>query len=1304
MKANKEAESGKLIDLVKRLLDREPMKKELDKKSNQIAHFLRENCATETEERIGIFTTTAENKILAMLATLKAGAVSVPLSSQFSREELETIIRSEGIKTILCDTSHIELCNELQWKIEGCDQYLCIDTADVYENIELSTNWLMSEELWDHIGETAVDAASGGGWVSSYTGEAFSEIEMEEFSMNAYTKLEDSLHPDMKVLELGCASGYTLNKIAPKVALYYGTDLSSTIIEHTRKLLEGKGLDNVKLKRLAAHEIEEIEERDFDLIVINGVVQLFHGYNYLRKVIKDCIALLGDKGRIFIGDVMDLDKRDALVRELRQFKEDHKGKGYRTKTDFSSELFLSRNFFRDLLIEEEALTELSISDKIHTVENELTKFRYDLVVSVNKKTKTSAIHQKRKKQFGSTAFENKPADSVFVSVPQDIPAYLKYHRSTDTPCEINRIGLTTVLSADRPELAFFHSAMYPALFSFFPLKTTFDLPWQEEVQEKTWTYWKNTLADLSTDNSYHYTADYHYQLSFDTRDLSVFVQQTNFSFELIFLAVFKILLAKYNVREKAFLAKVYSNSKSLLQDADAYINTLPLSCQVDQHLSIKEYMIALQKHIAEAEEHAEVPLELICEKLFAASPGEVCDAVLMLHKTEDQEAHRMDVELKCFSNVLESVGIESFQEHFRSLLASIARQENTAIKELEYLSKQEQEQLLGTFNNNAYQYEELTVLDLFQQQVEQNPNKTALSFEGKNLSYGELDQLSNRLANYLKHEKKVQENSRIGVMVKRSLESVTGMLSILKAGACYVPIDLKYPKERVEYILEEADIHCILIDEKSWEVNNIETINLQELDLSECSGAPLPRFSQLTEPAFVIYTSGSTGKPKGVVQTHQMLSNLIQWEKTFSGIDAGLNYLQYTSFCFDVSVQDCWFSMCYGGTLFILSEQERMNFPQLINIIETNKIQVLSLPFTVLQTLYSDSYVHLFGKNHIKHLISSGEQLVLSETLKEYLRQNPGIQLHNHYGPSETHVVSAHTISGTNEELPTYVPIGKPISNTKVYLLDKYKNLLPLGLKGEVYLGGKGLALGYLNNEERTRELFISNPLTKDGKVYKTGDLAYWKKDGTLVFEGRIDSQVKIRGHRIELKEIESILRNHETIENCALSIRENAHQEKEIIAYLTCTEELSAKVIRDFLRQSLPDYMVPAAFFRLEAFPLTSNGKLDKRALRHVEAIELSDNIAYVAPANALENKLVEIWSNTLELDAQQVGIKEEFLGLGGNSLLAVKVINVIREELDLNLSMATFFAYDTIERLSAYIHLMTNEEDQKEVSVLEI
>ncbi|MCP5053881.1 MAG: AMP-binding protein, partial [bacterium] len=402
----------------------------LDQTANRLARYLYTAKGVSVDQTVGLLLDSGLEMAAAILGVLKAGAAYVPITPGFPQKRKKHIIEDAGIRVLLTGKKYIRDINRLQWECDCLHTYLCLDSFDVYGETEQEDSGLMSKELWHHVAETAKDDIEGGGWVSSYTGEPMSRVEMEEYGNNALEKLTHLLFPRMRVLEIGCASGITMYRIAPRVALYYGTDLSEVIIKKNKKKAREQGLENIKLASMAAHEIQHLEEKNFDLVIVNSVIQAFPGSNYLRQVIKNAIHLLTDNGYLFIGDIMDQEEKEALIRDLEDFRTAHADKNYNTKTDFASELFVSREYWRDLAAQWSEVEKLEFSGKIHTIENELTRFRYDALMYIDKRSKSLKRQVRTKYQEDLQALLPFKDTSLRRDLPPGALAYIVYTSGT----------------------------------------------------------------------------------------------------------------------------------------------------------------------------------------------------------------------------------------------------------------------------------------------------------------------------------------------------------------------------------------------------------------------------------------------------------------------------------------------------------------------------------------------------------------------------------------------------------------------------------------------------------------------------------------------------------------------------------------------------------------------------------------------------------------------------------------------------------------------------------------------------------
>jgi len=831
----------------------------LDQQSNQLTHYLCRETGSVPGQPVGILMERAISMIVVIMGILKAGGAYVPLSPSFPEERLKTMIDDAGVRTLIGQKRYIKTLNRLQWQCRGLETFLCIDSEDVLCEHETEESELMSRKLWEYVGETSVDEVTGGGWNSSYTGDPISKEEMAEYGDNILKKLEPLLNKDMRVLEIGVASGISMYRIAPRVGFYYGTDLSGVIIEKNRQRVKEEGHKNIKLSRLAAHEIGQLDEGNFDLVIINSVIQCFKGHNYLRQVIRNIIKLPGNSGYIFIGDIMDQDLKQDLVADLVRFKEAHRDENYKTKTDWSEELFISRSFLEDLQWDYPEIKDIEFSGKIYSLENELTKFRYDALLVVDKEC-------------------------------------------------------------------------------------------QGSIKRKT-----------------------RYKKQDDLR-----------------------ILRKYG-REKA-----------------------------------------------------------------------------------------------------------------------------------------------------------------------------AVEFGSDSLAY-------------------------------------------------------------------------------------------------------------------IIYTSGSTGKPKGTRTTHYNVTRVVK-KTNYIDFQEWDRVLQLSDYAFDGSVFDIFGALLNGVVLVMVKREDMLEMETLSRLIKKEKISVFFVTTALFNTLVD---VGLDCLANVRKILFGGERVSTGHTAKalQYLGRD---RLLHVYGPTETTVYATYYPINEIHDRQTTVPIGAPIANTIIYILDSRLRPVPIGVSGEIYIGGAGVCRGYLNNEALTKEKFVPDPFREGEIVYRTGDLGRWLPGGHIEFLERIDHQVKIRGFRIELGEIESCLLKHSLIKEAVVIDRGEGSSEKYLCAYIVPGKTLDTADVREFLARILPGYMIPAYFVQLDKIPLTSNGKVNRKAL---PSPGLTVGEKYEAPRDEIETKLVEIWSDVLSLGTVVIGIDDNFFDLGGHSLRATVLTSKIQKELNVKVPLVEVFKSPTIKELARYIRTASQE-----------
>jgi amino acid adenylation domain-containing protein len=644
------------------------------------------------------------------------------------------------------------------------------------------------------------------------------------------------------------------------------------------------------------------------------------------------------------------------------------------------------------------------------------------------------------------------------------------------------------------------------------------------------------------------------------------------------------------------------------------------------------------------------------------------DLTLLVHEYEG----RLFLNFGYATDVFKKETIEKFTVYFKKLVSSIISDTNKKIADLEMLPIDEKKKLLYEFNANQLPCPtHKTIVDLFEEQLLKTPDNTAVLWDKKRLTYTDLNEKVNQLANHLM-ENGVKAHMVVALKMERSLEMIIGLLAILKTGAAYLPIDPSLPGQRILQMLEDSKTMHLLTDEDEQNSYKqfVNVINVHHPEIERCNKNNVRVLINPADVAYVIYTSGSTGKPKGVMIMHSAVINLIASQAELFKITPEERILQFSTIGFDASVEQLWLALLTGAALVLVNKDVITDQGMFNEFLSENHITHLHATPSFLENITLDKH------DELKRIISGGEECKVSlakRLCKEYV-------FYNEYGPTETTVTA--TVKQVTEADTTAIKIsiGKPIHNTQAYILGRYKELLPEGTRGELYIGGAGLAKGYLYDEALTQERFVSNPFINGEKIYHTGDIAGWMPDGTLEFFGRIDNQVKLRGFRIELGEIENHLVKYELIKEVVVVLLE---QEQQLVAYYVSENEILTADLKHFLYGELPEYMVPSYFVHLQALPLTISGKLNKKAL---PVPQLSREPEYVAPSNEVEEKLAEIWAEVLKLEKGIIGTNRNFFELGGHSLRAMVLANKIFKELNVSIPLKEIFEKPTI-RLQAEV-----------------
>lgn len=803
-----------------------------------------------------------------------------------------------------------------------------------------------------------------------------------------------------------------------------------------------------------------------------------------------------------------------------------------------------------------------------------------------------------------------------------------------------------------------------------------------------------------------------------TAEVKAFAQKNRITVNTLMQGIWSYLLHCYTGKPDVLFGVIVSGRPDDLSNVERrvgmYINTLPLYMNIEKDKGIDEWLIDLQKEQVLMRQHQHTPLSNIIE--WTNMQGGLFDSLLVFEnypvskivnenewnlKVENvaiNEHNNYPLSIVVVSNdqisirfsyntaLLQKGYIEKISGHFENVLRQIVKNVNGEISDLNLITGGEEHELLSVFNNRETAYpKNKTIVDLFAQEVSKAPNNNAIVFEREKLSYKELNERSNQLANYLKR-KNVAAASMIPLSVERGPNMMVGILGILKAGCAYVPIDPTYPEDRIKFMLEDTAANIIVSSEVSIKkLPNLSGVDVIKLDtdwekISQESSNNIEIDIRPEGVAYIIYTSGSTGRPKGVLVTHQNVVSLVRETDYVSFNDQNI-LLSTGSSSFDATTFEYWGMLLNGGQLILCPESKLLDHELLKNEIQSRKVNMMWFTSSWFNQLV-ETDISLFET--LKTILVGGEKL--SQKHIEKLKQAyPSIEIINGYGPTENTTFSlTYNIKSTSDNIS--IPIGRPLNNRSAYVLNADQKLVPVGVAGEIYLGGSGVAKGYLNQEKLTTERFIKNPFIEGdtSKLYKTGDLGRWLPDGNIEYLGRIDGQVKIRGYRIELEEIEAVLLQSDLVKQAVVIAKEDADGDKKLVGYVVGKDAFEKEKIAYYLSSKLPDYMVPTFIVELDGIPLTSNGKVDKRALPDPE-INTSSQPS-VNPGNELEEKLIKVWLDVLKIDS--IGINDDFFEMGGHSLLAIRLMSVLRKELGLEINIGDIFEYPTISTLAGFLN----------------
>lgn len=847
----------------------------------------------------------------------------------------------------------------------------------------------------------------------------------------------------------------------------------------------------------------------------------------------------------------------------------------------------------------------------------------------------------------------------------------------------------------------------------------------KKEQEDSLLYWDNLLkkfdgaTEIIPDRKVHLTDQQveRCQIIFDiktTKQLQKLAISLNITINSVLEASLGILLQKYNMSNDVVFGKVVSGRNAGLRGIDEIvglcINTIPVRVRCPQDMTVSELLSAMQQQAIESLEHEHCSLAEIQRRNSAESS--LIKTVIAFENfyvdstsTEGFSDLTFDfVDFRSQTNYFMSLNvaldeelllymmfspshfskdqIEKVMSRLKKIVEAMLSDPSQKVKDINLLDESEEQFLYPRISTKIKYPQEKTIVELFEDQVARTPDRIALKFENKELSYKDFNERANRLG-YKIRALGIKPGDRVAMLMERSIEMIVGILGIVKAGAGYVPIDPAYPEERIEFMLKDSKPNAVLIYKTSIKTN-VPIIDLEQAEMGDWDGGNLPKINTPDDLLYIIYTSGTTGRPKGVMISHSNLVRLMihdHFQFDFKESDV---WLMFHSYCFDFSVWEMYGALLYGGKLVLTSKETAQDTYQLVNLMKENKVTILnqvpSVFYNLMKVDEQDSMAN------IRYLIFGGESLD-PKRLKQWHCQYPNAKMINMYGITEGTVHTTYKEISEKQIEEGINNVGKAIPTTAIYVMDGLMRN-GVGIPGEICIAGQGVAKGYWNRADLTAERFIINPYD-DGRVYRTGDLARWLPNGDLEYLGRMDEQVKIRGFRIELGEIESLIKKYHDIQDCIVITQQGEDTELMLCAYLVTDKEIDIYDLTNEIAKFLPAYMVPAYIMQIKEIPLTENGKINRHALPE---ITLQSKAEYVGPRTDFERKLCEIFAEILRVE--RVGIKDNFFELGGESIRAIRALAKIKEA-GYKLNVKDIMRGQTVEKVAA--NMLRQEREKK-------
>lgn len=857
-----------------------------------------------------------------------------------------------------------------------------------------------------------------------------------------------------------------------------------------------------------------------------------------------------------------------------------------------------------------------------------------------------------------------------------------------------------------------------------------------EVEKADKKYWLNRLSDVpctvpllydypNTGNA-GYAGDSLLE-KMDVKTLSALkkiAKNNGASVFMILLAIINILMHKMT-REKeiALLTPVTNRFDGGFEECiGMFTNTIVLSSKIEDDVPFDTYLKKIKKECIESYSHISYPYNRLIDELNVT--GKKSFNIMFVYENTDsrtmdqisdleldefpytpttqefditfellEKNGNLDMYLRYRTDLFSKQNMNVMMEHLLYVISQVVENPTILYSDISIATEEEKEKILYKFNKGIIEYpSDKTVVDFFESQAAKTPNATAVIFEDRKINYDELNKRANHLA-YKLRTAGVKSDTFVAILAQRSIEMIVSILGILKAGGAYVPIDPTYPEDRIIYILNDCKPKAVIV----YQMENVKEFcgDILIIDMKKESEEKMddnlinpPHVNSVHDIAYVIYTSGTTGRPKGVMVEHLNLVRLLFNDAPLYDFSENDVWTMFHSYCFDFSVWEIFGSLLYGGSLVVLSADMVKDSKKVCNVIEKHKVTVLNqVPTAFYSLMVADNENQM---KSVRYLIFGGEALNPAR-LKDWYNKYPNVSIVNMYGITETTVHVTYRRIGEEEIERGISDIGQAIPTLSVYIMDK-ENLCGIGVAGELCVAGAGVARGYLNQPELQNEKFVRNPFG-EGMLYRSGDLARWLPDGNLEYLGRIDEQVKIRGFRIELKEIENVIRNISYVKGAVVIAKKDILGENAICAYVVSDIEINVEKLKDLIGKSLPQYMIPAYIMQINAIPLTRNGKLNQKELPEVTT---KSDTQFVPPSDEWEQILCKIFEEILGVE--QVGVRDDFFALGGHSLRATRLINMIEAKTGIKLAVKTIFQAHTVEKLGM---VLKQKEGEKETHI---